>query len=183
VKKTNPTLLIVDDDPNDLLLMEAAFATLGLDVRVHTASGGQEAIAYLTGEGQYSDRVAYPYPDFMITDLKMPGVDGFTLLERLRQKPKLAVVPTAVFSGSPDDGDIRKSRLLGASSYHVKPNAPAALRLLLKTLHDYWLACEFSEDDDGDSPQETESRHKLGPAMAAASTAERDGYSHWAERT
>lgn len=73
MKKANPTILVVDDDANDLLFIQAAFKSVGVTSHCHIINGGNEAIAYLTGEGKYADRALYAYPDFVITDLKMPG--------------------------------------------------------------------------------------------------------------
>ena len=78
----------------------------------------------MMGEGKYSDRRLYAYPTFITTDLKMPGADGFAVLEHLKNNPEWAVIPTVVLTGSRDLDDIKKSYMLGASSYHVKPGDP-----------------------------------------------------------
>ena len=162
MKKANPTILVVDDDPNDLLLIQVAFKGVGVTSRVQTAESGQEAVAYLKGEGKYADRSVYPYPDFVLTDLKMPGLDGFAVLEHIKKNPESAIVPTVIFSGSQDNDDIKKAYLLGASSYHVKPSAPAELRALVKVLHDYWMLCEAPAVDVHGKQVETDGSHKLG---------------------
>jgi len=125
-------------------------------------TSGHEAVAYLKGEGKYSDRDVFGYPDFVLTDLKMPGLDGFAMLEHLKENPESAIIPTVIFSGSQDNDDIKKAYLLGASSYHVKPTSPLALRHLVKTLHDYWMLCEAPEVDRAGRQVDTNSRHKLG---------------------
>src|SRR4029077_17682662 len=135
------TIMVVDDDPNDLIFIEKAFRAIGVKDPIHTINGGWEAIAYIMGEGKFADRNTYAYPTFITTDLKMPGADGFAVLEHLRGNPEGAVIPTGVFSGSKDLDDIKKSYMLGASSYHVKPESLAALRRQMKVLHEYWLTC------------------------------------------
>jgi len=162
MKKTNPTILIVDDDPNDLLLIQAAFKAVGVTSHIQTATSGHQAVAYLKGEGIYASRSTYPYPDFVLTDLKMPGLDGFAVLEHLKLNPESAIIPTVIFSGSQDNDDIKKAYLLGASSYHVKPSAPGALRALVKALHDYWMLCEAPEVDRHGKQLESDGSHKLG---------------------
>jgi CheY-like chemotaxis protein len=72
MKNYHATLMVVDDDPNDLFLIERAFRAIGVTGPIHTINGGLEAIAYMKGEGKYSDRTAYTYPTFITTDLKMP---------------------------------------------------------------------------------------------------------------
>lgn len=162
MKKNNPTILVVDDDPNDLLLIQAAFKAAGVSSKIQTVEGGHEAIAYLKGEGRYADRAVYRYPDFVLSDLKMPGIDGFAVLDYLKKNPESAIVPTVILSGSQDNDDIKKAYFLGASSYHVKPSAPGELRTLVKVLHDYWMLCEAPEVDVDGKQLTTDSTHKLG---------------------
>lgn len=166
MKRTNPTILVVDDDSNDLMLIQSAFQAAGVTARIQTADSGDEAIAYLSGEGKFSDRSVYAYPDFVITDLKMPNGDGFDVLEHFKKNPNWAIIPTVILSGSQDNDDIKKAYLLGASAYHVKPSSPLALRTLVKALHDYWLMCEVPEVDRSGKQIETASAHKLGQRFA-----------------
>jgi CheY-like chemotaxis protein len=162
MKTTNPTILIVDDDPNDLLLIQAAFRASGVTSSIQTVNSGDEAIAYLAGEGKFADRSIYGHPDFVITDLKMPDGDGFSVLQHFKRNPDWAVIPTVVLSGSQDNDDIKKAYLLGASAYHVKPSSSAMLRTLVKAMHQYWLMCEVPEVDRTGKHLPTSGAHKLG---------------------
>jgi CheY-like chemotaxis protein len=161
-KKYHSTILVVDDDPNDLIFIERAFRAIGVTDPVHTVSGGREAIAYMMGEGKYADRTKYAYPTFITTDLKMPEADGFAVLAHLRANPEWAIIPTVVLTSSRDLDDIKKSYMLGASSYHVKPSSIEALRHQLKVLHDYWVTCEVPEVDSTGRQLRTSSEGKLG---------------------
>lgn len=156
------TIMVVDDDPNDLIFIERAFRSIGVKDPIHTINGGEEAIAYMKGEGKYADRATYAYPTFITTDLKMPGQDGFAVLEHLKNNPGWAVIPTVVLTSSPDLDDIKKAYMLGASSYHVKPNSTDELRHQLKVLHDYWMTCQVPEVDITGRQLRTDSRGKLG---------------------
>ena len=166
MKKYHSTILVVDDDPNDLILIEWAFREIGVIDCIHTVNGGQQAIDYMAGEGKYSDRSLYPYPTFVTTDLKMPGVDGLAVLEHLKNNPAWAIIPTVVLTASRDLDDIKKAYMLGASSYHVKPNTPDELHRLLRVLHDYWMTCEVPEVDATGHQLHTDSRGKLGERFA-----------------
>jgi CheY-like chemotaxis protein len=166
MKKYHATIMIVDDDPNDLLLIEKAFRDIGVTDPIYTIQGGREAIAYMMGEGKYADRSVYTYPTFITTDLKMPGADGFAVLEHLKNNPEWAVIPTIVLTASRDLDDIKKAYMLGASSYHVKPGSPEALRQQLKVLHDFWVTCEVPEVDSTGRQLRTESEGKLGERFA-----------------
>jgi CheY-like chemotaxis protein len=129
-------ILLVDDDldARDLLLL--AFERIGVASRVSCVNSGNEAVAYLRGEGAFSDREQFAYPSLLITDLKMADGDGFRLLEQLRTTPRHRVVPTIVMSASSDADDIRKSYMLGATSYFVKPTGFEALERLLRLLYE-----------------------------------------------
>jgi CheY-like chemotaxis protein len=167
MKRTNPTLLLVDDDPNDIVFLKLAFAAAGAEYRIYSVSGGDEAIAYLSGKGKFSDREAYAYPNLVITDLKMPKGDGFSVLEHFKQNPEWAVIPTIVLSGSQDNDDIKKAYLLGASGYHVKPSSPGALRELVAALCHYWSLCELPDTDPSGEQVKTAGMHKIGQRFAS----------------
>ncbi|HUS35272.1 MAG TPA: response regulator [Verrucomicrobiae bacterium] len=162
MKTYHATIMIVDDDPNDLFLIERAFRKIGVTDPIQTVSGGREAIAYIMGEGKYADRKRYAYPTFITTDLKMPVVDGFSVLQHLRDNPEWAVIPTVVLTSSHDLDDIKKAYMLGASSYHVKPASAEALRAQLKVLHEYWMTCEVPQVDSSGRQLRTDSEGKLG---------------------
>ncbi len=156
------TILIVDDDPNDQLMIEQALHTTPSPWTIRSVDDGAEAIAYLKGEGAYADRDRYPYPALIITDLKMPRVDGLAVLEFLRSTPRSAIVPTVVFSASSDPDDIDKSYALGASCYHVKPSSADRFAALVRQLHDYWMTCEVPEVDRAGVRKITDSTGRIG---------------------
>lgn len=166
MKKYHSTILVVDDDPNELFFIERAFRAIGVKDPVHALNDGREAIAYMMGEGKFSDRQTYAYPTFITTDLKMPGADGFAVLEHLKNNPEWAVIPTVVLTSSRDLDDIKKAYMLGASSYHVKPDSPEELRKILKVLHEYWMTCEVPEVDSTGRQLRTDSVGKLGERYA-----------------
>ena len=162
MSKYESTILVVEDDPHDQIFIVKAFRDLGLTGAILAVHDGLEAIAYMMGEGKFSDRAQYPYPTFIITDLKMPGADGFDVLEHLKANPAWAIIPTVVLSSSTDPDDIRTAYLLGASSYHRKPSNYNELRDQLKTLHDYWMTCQIPAVDVSGRQLHTMSAGKLG---------------------
>jgi CheY-like chemotaxis protein len=166
MKTYHATIMIVDDNDDDLFLIERAFREIGVTDPIQTINGGEEAIAYIMGEGKYADRRVYAYPSFITTDLKMPGMDGFAVLEHLKNNPEWAVIPTVVLSASCDLDDIKKAYMLGASSYHVKPSTPEALREQLKVLHNYWMTCQVPQVDSSGRQLRTDSKGKLGERFA-----------------
>lgn len=120
-------VLGVDDSNDDLFFLERALSKRA-DLRlVATAADGEEAIAYLRGEGKFSDRTRWPAPDLMLLDLKMPERDGFAVLEWLRANPqtKLRVF---VFTSSLSAADRSRALELGANEFYIKPTSPAGYR-------------------------------------------------------
>jgi CheY-like chemotaxis protein len=162
MKNATFTILIVEDDENDQFLIKRTFHSLGLGATIQIANNGEEAIAYMMGEGKFADRTVFQYPSFITTDLKMPKADGFDVLQFLKSNPMWRIIPAVVLSGSHDLDDIKKSYMLGASSYHIKPNAPEDLRKMLTLLCQYWMTCEVPQVDATGKQLQTESEGKLG---------------------
>jgi CheY-like chemotaxis protein len=97
---TNSIIMLVDDSSDDLELMRIAFKRAGIHNAIAEMHSGEQAIAYLSGEGEYADRRHFPLPCIVITDLKMPGVDGFQLLEWLKGQSAFDRVPKIVLTAS-----------------------------------------------------------------------------------
>lgn len=155
-------ILIVDDDLDAQELLALSFERLGVSSRVSCVGSGNEAVAYVTGQGEFSDRKRFPYPSLLITDLKMPDGDGFSLLEQLKSTPQHRVLPTVVMSASSDADDVKKSYMLGASNYFVKPAEFNALERLIKLLYEIWLLAEIPAVDSSGKQLNTDSVGKLG---------------------
>lgn len=135
----NATVLLAEDDPDDVLLTHIAFEKARLANPLQVVRDGEEAIAYLEGEGRFSDRQKYPLPILLLLDLKMPRVSGFQVLEWLRDHPVLNRMPVAVMTSSDDDPHVKRAYELGADSYLIKPPDAEALLALVQRLHAYWL--------------------------------------------
>lgn len=133
-------ILVAEDDPNDVLLLQRAFKRNDIDMPVHVSPDGADAMAYLKGEGRYANRDTYPFPRVLITDLKMPRCSGFELLEWLNEHVECSVIPTIVLSASAEDRDVKRCFQLGANSYFRKPTGFDELCKLVKMNHDYWSA-------------------------------------------
>lgn len=155
-------ILLVDDSSADLELLVTAFNRIGVTDNIRCVNGGFEAIAYIRGEGIFSDRERYPYPSFIITDLKMPDGDGFTLLEQLKRMPQYSIFPTIVMSASADEDDVRTAYMLGANTYLMKPSAFGELVRVLRILLELWLVAKLPGVDVTGKHLGTRSAGKLG---------------------
>jgi CheY-like chemotaxis protein len=131
-------VLVAEDDPDDVLLLQQAFTRAAPDVSLRTCPDGAEAINYLEGSGNYSDRAKFPVPRAVITDLKMPRCDGFELLEWVKGHPQFAVIPTIVFTSSTHDADVKRAFELGANAYFQKPTSFEELVSVVKLNYEYW---------------------------------------------
>ncbi len=115
-------VIIVDDEPYDALQTEGVVDELQPKFPVQILNGGEEFVAYLQGEGLYKDRSHYPLPGLVLLDLRMPGMDGFAVLEWLKAHPEHSEIPIVVLSGFTDMvGEVTRAYGQGAHSFLPKP--------------------------------------------------------------
>ncbi len=132
-----PVILLVDDNPHDVVLIRLAFRRVGIIDTIHLVKDGTEAMRYIKGEGPYADRHQFPTPTLVLLDLKMPQTSGFDVLQWIREQPALSNVLVVVMSGSKNDADIERAYSLGANSYLVKPTRFEEMVKMMETLKDY----------------------------------------------
>ena len=140
VRKPVITVLHIDDDPNDTMLLQAATRKAAVEFMLHNVEDGEAAIDYLSGEGMYADRNRFQLPSLILLDLKMPRATGFEVLRWIRNHPELGNLPVVVLSGSELQEDIRHAYSVGANSYLVKPLGFDALVTLVKSIDAVWLS-------------------------------------------
>jgi|SRR5581483_7167116 len=117
------TVLLVDDDELFELLMPRLFKQAQLSIRLHCVRDGEQAIDYLKGRREFTDRSKYPLPDLILLDLKMPKVDGFEVMEWKNRHPELSRLPVIVWSSSELPRDKERAYALGALQYLLKPGS------------------------------------------------------------
>jgi CheY-like chemotaxis protein len=132
------TLLQVDDESNDLLLIRSAVEMARLEWQVFSAAHGAAAISYLRGDPPFADRERHPIPKLVLLDLKMPFKNGFEVLQWMRQQPTLRAIPVVIFTSSNHQDDVQKAYECGANSYLVKPVSLEELIELLRAIDAYW---------------------------------------------
>jgi CheY-like chemotaxis protein len=133
------TVLLVEDNVDDYLLVRRAFEKLGLGQPLWRVEDGEAAIRYLEGKGEYADRSIYPLPVLVLLDLKLPGLSGFDVLKWIRSQQVIRRIPVVVLTSSCDLRDINRAYELGANSYLKKPVSPADVEGMIAALGLYWL--------------------------------------------
>ena len=131
-------ILLADDNSDDVELIRRAFSKIGLGSAFHAVCGINETIKYLRGDDPYQDRGRFPFPRLVLLDFKM-RVDGWEILQWIRQRPEFRRLPVIVFSGSNYPDDINRAYDLGANSYLVKPSKPEDLSEAVSHIGDFWL--------------------------------------------
>ncbi len=132
-------ILLVEDDPNDQLLIRRALAKSRLLNPLHVVDDGDAAVEYLEGRGRFADRQAHPVPALVLLDLKLPRRSGIEVLTWLRAQPSLRRTPVVILTSSKDSDDLNRAYDAGANSYLVKPVAFDGLIELLRTVGLYWM--------------------------------------------
>jgi CheY-like chemotaxis protein len=132
-----PVILLVDDNPHDVVLIRLAFRKVGIIDTIKLVKDGAEAMRYINGDGIYADRRQYPPPTLVLLDLKMPGANGFEVLKWIRSHEAFESLVVVVMSGSRDDGDIAHAYELGANSFLTKPTKFEDLVKMMESLKDY----------------------------------------------
>ena len=129
-------ILLIDDHPSDAKLLEHALKQAETRVKLYWVATAEEGLEYLKQEGRFAGagRVR-----LVVSDLSMPGMDGFEFLAALRRNPALAATPVVVMSSSRSPRDVLRSYQLGANSFITKPMSLETFVATIRTLVRYWL--------------------------------------------
>lgn len=129
-------VLLVEDNPGDVRLTREAFRSARMEMPLHVASDGVEAMAFLRREGEFA-RV--PRPDLILLDLNLPRMDGREVLAQIKEDESLRTIPTVILTTSEADSDILRSYQLQANCYLSKPVQLEDFETLIQSVNDFWL--------------------------------------------
>ncbi len=132
-------LLYVEDDSGFVDLFNIALKRGNFPHQVIHLSDGEQAITYLLGIGKYGDREKYPLPCVVLLDLRMPRLDGFAVLDWIRNSSQFPYLPVVMLTVSEEVHDISHAYSAGANSFLVKPPHVDDLKELLVSLERYWF--------------------------------------------
>lgn len=131
------SILLVEDDPDDVQLTEIALYDARVPNQLHVVEDGTQALQYLRNESPY-ERARKP--DLILLDLNLPRLDGREVLKEIKADPSLRMIPVVVLTTSSDQSDVQASYQHHANSYITKPVDFEEFRRALRAIEDYWLS-------------------------------------------
>ena len=135
----HPSILLVEDNSNDAMLLQEAFKAVDCANPLRIIQTGDEAEKYLSGAEEYSDRKQHPLPILIFLDITLHEKSGLELLKWLRRQPKINRIPVIIFTASEQPEDVKRAYALGANSYMVKPTGQKDLVRMVEASKRYWL--------------------------------------------
>ena len=134
VLRQSVLIMLVEDDEGHQVLIKENLRAGGIINDVVYMKDGQEALDYLMRRGQWQDPAKSPRPGLILLDIKMPKVDGFSVLEKVKADPQLKLIPVLMLTSTDDQVEINRCYNLGANSYVVKPVSYDAFQERVKSL-------------------------------------------------
>ncbi|GGB97195.1 response regulator [Cellulomonas carbonis] len=130
-------VLLVEDDPGDVLMTREAFEENKVANRLAVVSDGAEAMEYLRQEGRYADA---PTPDLVLLDLNLPRMDGREVLAAMKTDEKLRSIPVVVLTTSEAEEDVLRSYSLHANAYVTKPVDFSRFIEVVRQIDDFFVS-------------------------------------------
>lgn len=129
-------ILLVEDNPGDVRLTQEAFKEAKLRNALHVCTDGEQALAYLRGEGEHAGAKR---PDLILLDLNLPKVDGREVLQAIKADPSLRRIPVVVLTTSSADEDVLRVYELAGNCYITKPVDFENFINVIRSIEDFWL--------------------------------------------
>ncbi len=145
---SNRTILLVEDNPDDVELTRIAFSEANIANPLTVVSDGAEALDYLFARGAHADRDPHDLPSIVLLDLNLPKVDGREVLQAIRSNPATRSLPVVVLTTSAQPFDVEASYALGVNSYIQKPVEFERFVDVVRQIGLYWLVLNQPPNPD-----------------------------------
>jgi len=133
---TPPQILMIDDDPEEITLVEWAFQKLEIQIDLVAFDNGADALKYLLKQDSYKDAIT---PDLVFLDLNIPAMKGTEILHAIRSFEQIKLLPVIIFSTSSNPNDIQECYQLHANSFISKPSTGSELCNVMQDIYRYWF--------------------------------------------
>jgi len=147
--RVHPVVLVVEDNHDEATAIRESFEQLGYTEPIQILERGSEAIGYLDGLGQYSQRNRFPLPDFVLIDLDLGDANAFEILEWLKNKPELGGIRTVIMTNGENVASMNRAYQLGAASFITKPLSFSEFRDTIQSLYNQWAAKNRALSESG----------------------------------
>jgi CheY-like chemotaxis protein len=133
------SILLVEDDPDHAELVRIGVSRLARGAQLKVVHDGEEALAYLLHHGRWAEPHRSPRPQLILLDLRLPKLDGFEVLERIKASEDLRAIPVVALTTSQAEGDMARAYVNHVNSYLVKPVQFEQFAALVRDVDEYWL--------------------------------------------
>lgn len=141
MRQNEKLIMVVEDDPDDRLMIQEAIQDVQIKAQIKFAENGVELLNYLNQCSSHTKGEEGPVPDLILLDLNMPKMSGLEVLDKIKASPSFRSIPVVVLTTSKDDLDIVSTYEKGGNSFISKPLTFAELVDVVKDFERYWLAC------------------------------------------
>jgi len=138
-------ILMAEDNEHDIIATRRAWKKNHVANPLYIVRDGEECLDFLFHQGKYSDKESAPRPGILLLDIKMPKMDGLTVLKHIRENELLHRLPVIVLTTSQEEEDRFRSYDLGANAYIVKPVGFENFAAAVKAIHLFWELVELPE--------------------------------------
>lgn len=137
-------ILLVEDNRNDIELAIHAFKSNKLTAHFHVVRDGVEALEFLFRQGQYTSLSVVRLPKIILLDLKIPKIDGISVLQQIKRDPRTKTIPVIALTTSNEMADVNTAYESGINSYILKPVEFKEFADAIRLISDYWLRLNYS---------------------------------------
>jgi two-component system response regulator len=141
------TILLVEDNPDDVVLTLRAFRKSKVKNKIVTVENGEDALDYLFCKGKFEGRNPLDQPAMVLLDIKLPKLDGFGVLKEIRKNEQTKYLPVVILTSSKDEHDMVYGYLLGANNFLRKPVSYEKFSEAIKTINVFWTHINKTPDN------------------------------------